>query len=99
MVSLFLDWWSYPPAFDDPAALPDALRFLAEGITSDPQANKFDAFRFFSYRDVLWLGAGVIGFAFGLLALTLRRAIAPGACLGMVVGSALVLAAGRGRRG
>lgn len=147
VLSLFLDWWSYPPAFDDPAALPDALRPVAEAVSSDPQARQFDAFRFFSYRDVLWLGAGILGFAFGLLALAVRRAftllallalllalaafgfvadslvsppdygdLAPGnfavelpfgreiglyvalaASLGVAVGSALVLAAGRGR--
>lgn len=85
VVSLFLDWWSYPPAFEDPSALPDALRQVAEAVIADPEARQFDAFRFFSYRDALWLGVGVIGFTLGLSALALRRTFMPLTALALLL--------------
>ena len=73
VIALLLDWWGYPPAFDHPEDLPDEVAFLAESVRDSAQDVKHDGFAAFEVRDLLWLVAGIAGFAFGLVVLTASR--------------------------
>ncbi|MQA74487.1 MAG: hypothetical protein GEU88_09145 [Solirubrobacterales bacterium] len=73
VIALLLNWWGYPAAFDHPEDLPRAAAFSAEQAASSGREPHLDAFEFFKVRDLVWLAAGVVGFAFGLIALTRAR--------------------------
>jgi hypothetical protein len=94
VVALWADWWGLPSAFDDPADLPSAAAFAARQATRSGQDFAADAFRFFGFRDILWLTAGVVGFAFGLIVLTIPRVpTLAGAAVGFLALAAAILVA------
>jgi len=72
VVALFFDWWGQPPAFENPEDLPDDVGFLAASLRDVPDQTE-NAFEFFEARDLLWLATGILGFAVGLVILTVAR--------------------------
>jgi hypothetical protein len=94
VIALLLDWWSYPPAFDRPDDLPAEIAFLAESLRDSGQEFNADGFAVFEVRDLLWLAAGIAGFAFGLVILTASRtpAIATAVFGVLAIAAAVLLA-------
>jgi hypothetical protein len=93
VVALLLDWWGFPSAFDNPADLPRAAEFSAVQYMTGQELDA-DAFELFDFRDILWLAAGVAGFALGWIVLTVPRVpTVVTAAVGFLAVAALILIA------
>jgi hypothetical protein len=90
LTSLWMDWWGLPAAFHHPADLPSAAAFTAK--QTSPLAA--DAFKYYDFRDILWVVAGVGGLTLGLLSLVRPRLSIPLApVVGLLAIAALVFIA------